>query len=110
MRLIFENLIAIIAGVIIGGLGTVVHNFSLGWFPLGVIVALLGSYAASKALGIRFGRRAVRIWFLIGWTLIVLRASIFGNSDELLIMANGPGNAYLGLGFLVVVITIWTRL
>ena len=110
MRRILENLIAIIAGVIIGALGTVVHNFSLGWFPLGVIVALLGSYAASKALGIRFGRRAVRIWFLIGWTLIVLRASIFGNSDELLIMANGPGNAYLGLGFLVVVITIWTRL
>jgi hypothetical protein len=110
MRRTFENILAIISGVIIGGLGTVVHNFSLGWFPFGVLVALSGSFTASKALGIRFGRKAVRIWFLIGWTLIVLRASIFGNSDELLIMANGTGNTYLGLGFLLVVIAIWTRL
>lgn len=110
MRRSLENLFAIIAGAIIGGLGTVVHNFSLGWFPLGVLVALLGSFAASKVVGIRTGRRAIRIWFLLGWTLIVLRASIFGNSDELLIMANGAGNAYLGLGFLLVVIAIWTRL
>jgi hypothetical protein len=106
----FANLLATLAGVIIGGLGTLVHNFSLGWFPLGVLVALMGSFAASKALGMYFGRRDVRIFFLLGWTLIVLRASIFGNSDELLIMANGTGNTYLGLGFLLVVLGIWSRI
>ena len=110
MRRTFEYFLAIIAGVIIGGLGTLVHNYALGWFPLGVIAALLGSFAASKALGIRFGRRDVRIFFLLGWTLVVLRASIFGNSDELLIMANGTGNTYLGLGFLLVIMSIWSRI
>lgn len=104
-----SNIVALGSGLIIGALGTVVHNLTFGWFPFGLIIAIFGSAAASKVIGVRFGRRGVRFWFFVGWTLIVLRAAIFGNSDELLIMANGTGNTYLGLGFLVVLLTIWAR-
>lgn len=110
MRRLFENLFAIAAGVIIAVFGTVIHNYSIGWFPFGVMVAVLASASASILLGIRCGRRGVRFWFLVGWIAIVLRAATFGNSDELLIMANGPGNGYLGLGFLVVLLSIWARI
>ena len=104
------NIIALGCGLFIGALGTLVHNITLGWFPLGLLIAIVGSGAASKVIGVRFGRRGVRFWFFVGWMLIVLRAAIFGNSDELLIMANSTGNAFLGLGFLVVLLTIWSRI
>lgn len=109
MRRVLENLTGLVSGVVIGTFGVVIHNFSVGWFPLGLIIALLGSASANSALGIYWGRRGVRFWFLLGWTLIALRGGVFGNSDELLIMANGAGDAYLGLGFLLVLATIWTR-
>lgn len=110
MRRAIENFSALLVGVVIGTLGVVVHNFFIGWFPVGLLAALFGSVAASAVLGIRSGRRGVRFWFLLGWLLITLRAALFGNSDELLIMANGAGNTYLGLGFLLVLVSIWTRL
>lgn len=110
MKRIFENFTGLASGVIIGTLGVVVHNFSIGWFPLGLILALLGSVAANRILGIHWGRRGVRFWFLLGWSLIALRGGVFGNSDELLIMANGAGDAYLGLGFILVLVSIWARI
>jgi hypothetical protein len=105
-----ENPLALVSGIIIGTLGTIVHNLSIGWFPYGLIIALAGSYGASKLVGVQAGRRGVRFWFFIGWLLITLRGAIFGNSDELLIMANNAGNAYLGLGFLLVLASIWARI
>lgn len=110
MRRALENLFALIVGVIIATFGALVHNLILGPVPYGVIAGVVGSVAASVLIGSRLGRRGARFWFLLGWSAITLRASIFGNSDELLIMANGPGNAYLSLGFLLVLITIWTRI
>jgi hypothetical protein len=110
MRRLIENFSTFTAGVIIGALGVVVHNFSIGWFPLGLIAALVGSFAATRVIGIYLGRRGVRLWFLLGWTFIALRGGIFGNSDELLIMSNGAGNAFLGLGFLLVLVGIWARI
>lgn len=110
MRRVLENLTGLVGGIVVGTLGVLVHNLSLGPVPYGVIAALLGSVAASLAIGSRAGRRGVRFWFLLGWAVIALRASIFGNSDELLIMANGQGNTYLGLGFLLVLLTIWARI
>jgi hypothetical protein len=110
MRTSIENLFAIFAGAIIGTAGALVHNLALGPVPIGVIAAIAGSVAASLYIGSRMGRRSARFWFLLGWGALTLRASIFGNSDELLVMANGPGNAYLGLGFLLVLISIRARI
>ena len=110
MKRLVENLSSLAVGIVIAALAIVVHNFAIASVPVGLLVGLAASVAASKVLGVRFGRRGVRLWFLIGWTALTLRASIFGNGDELLIMANGAGNAFLSLGFLLVLITIWTRL
>lgn len=110
MNRISQNLLALLIGLVIGALGTVVHNFALGWFPLGLLVALLGSASATRIIGVRFARRGVRFWFLLGWSAIVFRAATFGNSDELLIMSNNAGNAYLALGFALVLGNIWARI
>lgn len=110
MKRFTENVLAIVFGIFISGLGVLIHNYRIGWFPAGLIVALLGTYSASRIIGARYGRRGARFWFLVGWTAIALRGASFGNGDELLIMANGPGNAFLGLGFLLVVLSIGTRL
>lgn len=110
MRRLFENLSTLLFGIFIGALGVIVHNFFVGWFPVGLILSLLGTLAASRLVGIHYGRRGVRLWFLLGWSFISLRGGIFGNSDELLIMANGAGNAFLGLGFLLLIVSIWARI
>ena len=110
MKRISENFVGIAAGVLIGGAGALVHNLSIGWFPAGLVLALLGAISASKILGMRFGRRGIRIWFLLGWSALALRGSTFGNGEELLIMANGPGNTFLAVGFLLVLVSIWSRL
>lgn len=110
MRRLIENLSTLAIGIVVGTLGVVVHNYSIGWFPFGLIVALAGSVAASGVMGVHWARRGVRIWFLIGWSFVALRAGMFGNSDELLIMANGTGSAYLGLGLLLVFLSIWARI
>lgn len=110
MRRVFENALAFASGAVISVLGIFIHNFFLGWFPLGLIVGLTGSVAASRIIGIKYGRRGVRFWMAAGWILLTLRGATFGNGDELLIMANGAGNTFLGLGFLLMVGSIWTRL
>ena len=110
MKRVLESGLAIGAGVCIAALATVVHNYTIARFPIGLVVAIAGSAATSRFLGVRFGRRGVRFWFFVGWTALVLRAAIFGNSEELLIMANGTGNTFLGLGFVVVLLTIWSRI
>ena len=110
MKRFLENILALASGVICGLLGVLIHNLTWSWFPYGLVIALLGGAAATKMLGARFGRRGVRFWFLFGWIAIVLRGSIFGNGDELLVMANGTGNAFLALGFLLMAASIWSRL
>lgn len=110
MRRIVENFVGIATGALIGGAGVLVHNISIGWFPGGLLVALLGAMSASKILGVRFGRRGIRIWFLLGWSAIALRGATFGNGEELLIMANGSGDTFLAVGFLLVLVSIWSRI
>ena len=110
MKRVLESGFALGVGICIAALATVVHNYTIARFPIGLVVAIAGSAATSRFLGIRFGRRGVRFWFFLGWTALVLRGASFGNSDELLIMANGTGNAFLGLGFIVVLLSIWSRI
>lgn len=110
MRRIVENLSAFCAGALVSVLGIFIHNYFFGWFPLGLIIALAGTVAASSIIGVRFGRRGVRFWMLMGWSFLTFRGATFGNGDELLIMANGAGNTFLGLGFLLMVASIWVRL
>lgn len=110
MRRIVENFIGIATGTLIGIAGVLVQNVSIGWFPGGLIIALLGAMSTSTLLGARFGRRGVRIWFLLGWSAVALRGATFGNGDELLIMANGPGDTFLAVGFLLVLVSIWSRI
>jgi len=110
VRRVLESGFALGVGICIAVLATAVHNYTIARLPIGLVVAIVGSAAASRFLGIRFGRRGVRFWFFLGWTALVLRGASFGNSDELLIMANGTGNAFLGLGFIVVLLSIWSRI
>jgi hypothetical protein len=110
MKRTLENLFGIAAGIVIGALGVLIHNFTFGFFPFGLAIALLGGFSASKILGERYGRRGIRFWFLVGWTLVTVRGATFGNGDELLIMSNGAGNTFLALGFLLMLVSIWSRL
>ena len=99
-------LLGILIGALTGILAVLIHAWG---FPLGILIAVSGSYAVTYLLGQYFGSRVAKIGFAIGWIAIILRAALFGNSDELLISNNLAGNLILTIGFLIVLIGIGAR-
>ncbi len=99
-------LFGILIGVLTGILAVLIHAWI---FPLGILIAVIGSYVITYLLGQYFGSRIAKIGFTIGWIAIILRASLFGNADELLVSNNSSGNLLLTLGFLIVLIGIGAR-
>ncbi len=102
MKFLFGTLIGVLTGI----LAVLIHAWG---FPLGILIAVIGSYVVTYLLGQYFGSRIAKIGFTIGWIAIILRASLFGNSDELLVSNNSSGNLLLTLGFLIVLIGIGAR-
>ena len=97
-------------GILIGGLTGILAVLIHAWgFPLGILIAVIGSYVVTYLLGQYFGSRISKIGFTIGWIAIILRASLFGNSDELLVSNNSSGNLLLTLGFLIILIGLGAR-
>jgi uncharacterized membrane protein YeaQ/YmgE (transglycosylase-associated protein family) len=97
-------------GILIGGLTGILAVLIHAWgFPLGILIAVIGSYVVTYLLGQYFGSRIAKIGFTIGWIAIILRASLCGNSDEVLVSNNTSGNLLLTLGFLIVLIGIGAR-
>src|SRR6476660_9906671 len=43
-------LVALIVGAVYGLAGTIAHSFTLGWFPLGLVLAIIGSAALLAAV------------------------------------------------------------
>jgi len=99
-------LLGTLIGALTGILAVLVHAWG---FPLGILIAVSGSYVVTYLLGQYFGSRIAKIGFAIGWVSIILRGALFGNSDELLISNNSSGNLLLTIGFLIVLIGIGAR-
>ena len=81
----FKAIASILFGAAVGVSGVFLHN---GYRPFGLIASLIG-----LLLGAYLIREMYRSWsmswlYLIGWALVILRASTLGNGGELLIEAN----------------------
>ena len=61
--------------------------------PLGVIAGIVLTYLVIWLMGRRFGARRYKVFALLGWVAIIIRAASFGSGQELLVQADSVGTA-----------------
>jgi ABC-type multidrug transport system permease subunit len=93
---------ALILGALISFVGVVLHN---SIHPFGILLALLTTAVGISFTGQLFGARKFKIIAATAWLLVALRAGSYGLSQELLIISNLYGNAFLLGGFLIAIFT-----
>lgn len=77
--------------------------------PIGAIVAVLSTYVFIWWIGRHYGKRRYRIYALIAWIVVIMRAGSFGVGRELLIQGDSAGSALLTLGFFAGLLAIFRK-
>ena len=77
--------------------------------PIGVILALIGTYMCIRWVGRYFGKKRYKLIALFGWLIVIVRAGTFGVGKELLILGDNSGTALLFIGFILGVIAVLQR-
>ena len=77
--------------------------------PIGVILALIGTYMCIRWVGRYFGKKRYKFIALFGWFIVIVRAGTFGVGKELLILGDNSGTALLFIGFILGVIAVLQR-
>ncbi len=93
---------ALLLGALISFVGVVLHN---SFHPVGILLALLTTAVGISFTGQLFGARKFKIIAAAAWLLVALRAGSYGLSQEILIISNLYGNAFLLGGFLIAIFT-----
>ena len=93
---------ALLLGALISFVGVVLHN---SIHPVGILLALLTTAVGISFTGQLFGARKFKIIAAAAWLLVALRAGSYGLSQEILIISNLYGNAFLLGGVLIAIFT-----
>lgn len=88
-------MVALLVGVVYGVAGTIAHAYALGWFPLGLILAVVGSGALLLAVRLLTADR----WAALGTGLGMMTAT-------LVFSGRGPGGSIVVPQTLLG--TVWT--
>ena len=77
--------------------------------PYGVVCSLILSYLSIWSIGRRYGRRGYKFLAAVGWITVLLRGSLFGEGQELLVQGDAVGSTLLLLGTLTVLAAVAAR-
>jgi len=99
-------LISLIFGAVVAIGATLIHPTRP---PVGVILALIGSYMCIRWIGRFFGKKRYKLIALFGWFIVIVRAGTFGVGQELLIQGDNSGTALLFIGFILGIIAVLQR-
>jgi hypothetical protein len=109
-------IIALLVGAVYGVAGTIAHAYTLGWFPLGLLLALIGSGALVLAVRALTADRWAALASGIGLVLTVVLFSGRGPGGSIVVPDGtldmlGPVNLGVvwtfALPVLVAVIVLW---
>jgi hypothetical protein len=76
--------VAFLVGAVYGLAGTIAHAYTIGWFPLGLILAIIGSAALLAAVRLLTGDR---------WTALATGAGMI--IATLVFSGRGPGGSVI---------------
>jgi hypothetical protein len=77
--------------------------------PLGIFLAIISTYVLIWWIGRHFGKRRYRIYALIAWIIVIMRAGSFGVGQELLIQGDTSGSLLLTIGFVAGLLAIFRK-
>lgn len=109
-------LVALIVGVVYGMAGTIAHAFRLGWFPLGVLLALIGTAALLVAVRALTADRLAALATGIGVLITAVVLSGRGPGGSVVVPEGDAvmvGPVHLGLVWLIgcaivaVLVVVW---
>jgi len=93
-----KSLLSLIFGALIAIGATLIHQTLP---PFGLLVSLCATFTAIWWVGRHFGKKRYKLWALLGWLILIVRAGSFGVGQELLIQGDNAGSALLLVGFLL---------
>jgi hypothetical protein len=99
-------LFALLVGAATGGVAILLHQ-SLP--PFGVATSLLFTFLSIWLIGRLLVARSYKWVAALGWLAVLLRASSFGEGQELLVQGDGVGSTLLLVGTLVALIAVAAR-
>jgi len=93
---------------LIGGLTAAAGVFlHLSYPPAGLILALAGTAATFWSIGRHYGKRHFKVVALLGWIVVVIDATTYGDGGELLVQGDTAGTTFLVTAFTIVLISVF---
>ena len=92
---------------LIGGLTAAAGVFlHLSYPPAGLILALAGTAATFWSIGRSYGKSRFKVLALLGWIVVVIDATTYGDGGELLVQGDTAGTTFLVSAFIIVLISV----
>lgn len=100
--------VALLVGAVYGLAGTIAHAYELGWFPLGLILAVLGCTALLAAVRLLTGDRWAALATGLGMMLSTLVFSGKGPGGSVIVPESPLGSVWtIALPILVAIVVAW---
>ena len=101
-------LVALAVGLVYGLAGTIAHSYTLGWFPLGLILAVIGCGALLAAVRLLTADRWAALATGIGMVAATLVFSGRGPGGSVIVPETALGTAWtIAVPILVAVVVLW---
>ena len=99
-----KYLLSFIVGGLTAAAGVFLH---LSYPPAGLILALAGTAATFWSIGRHYGKIRFKFLALLGWVVIIIDATTYGDGGELLVQGDRAGMTFLASDLTIVVISIF---
>jgi Family of unknown function (DUF6113) len=100
--------VALLVGIVYGLAGTIAHSFTWGWFPLGLILAILGSAALLAAVRLLTADRWAALATGLGMMLATLVFSGRGPGGSVIVPQTSLAIVWtVAVPILVAVVVAW---
>ncbi|GAA1992601.1 histidinol dehydrogenase [Microbacterium pumilum] len=101
-------IVAFVVGGVYGLAGTIAHSYTLGWFPLGLVLAVIGCGALLAAVRLLTGDR----WAALATGLGMVAATLFfsgkGPGGSVIVPETALATVWtLALPILVLIVVVW---
>ena len=99
-----KYLLSFLVGGLTAAAGVFLH---LSYPPAGLILALAGTAATFWSIGRHYGKRHFKVVALLGWIVVVIDATTYGDGGELLVQGDTAGTTFLVSAFIIVLISVF---
>lgn len=101
-------LVAFLVGAVYGLAGTIAHSYELGWFPLGLVLAIVGCGALLAAVRLLTGDRWAALGTGLGMMATTLVFSQKGPGGSVIVPDTPLGSVWtLALPIVVAIVVAW---